>query len=144
MNLIIIISNNIFLILYLQQLFRSQNPGLTTNTGAPGAPNGGIPQPLPLAQQQYLAQQNAAFAAQQAQPYVINPGQETTPYMSALIAGVPGYYGVATPWVYPTNLIPQQGSQPRRPLTPSQQGGDNQQYQVGIHNTNYYSASNAF
>lgn len=58
--------------------------------------------------------------------------------MSALIAGVPGYYGVATPWVYPTNLIPQQGSQPRRPLTPSQQGGDNQQYQVGIHYYCFY------
>lgn len=34
--------------------------------------------------------------------------------------------------MYPANLIPQQSSQPpqRRPLTPSQQSGDNQPYQV--------------
>lgn len=53
--------------------------------------------------------------------------------MGALItAGVPQYYGVAAaPWgVYPANLIPQQQSQPRRPLTPSQQGAENQPYQV--------------
>lgn len=56
--------------------------------------------------------------------------------MGALItAGVPQYYGVApAPWgVYPANLIPQQPqSQPRRPLTPSQQGAENQPYQVGV------------
>lgn len=122
----------------LQQLFRS-NPGLTAaNSAVPGAPNG---QPLPQSalslsaaqqQQQFLAQHNAAYAAQQAAPYVINPGQDPSPYMGALItAGVPQYYGVAAPWgVYPANLIPQQQSQPRRPLTPSQQGAENQQYQV--------------
>jgi hypothetical protein len=122
------------LFFYLQQLFRSQNPGLT-NAGASGQ-NGGLPQALPLAQaqQQFLAaQQSAAYAAQQAAPYVINPGQEANPYMGALI-NVPQYYGVAAPWgVYPsTHLIPQQGSQPRRPLTPSQQGAENQQYQVSL------------
>ncbi|XP_055605408.1 maternal protein pumilio [Uranotaenia lowii] len=120
------------------QLFRS-NPGLTAaNSAVPGAPNG---QPLPQSalslsaqQQQFLAQHNAqAYAAQQAAPYVINPGQDPSPYMGALItAGVPQYYGVAAaPWgVYPANLIPQQQSQPRRPLTPSQQGAENQPYQV--------------
>lgn len=122
----------------VQQLFRS-NPGLTAaNSAVPGAPNG---QPLPQSalslsaaqqQQQFLAQHNAAYAAQQAQPYVINPGQDPSPYMGALItAGVPQYYGVAAPWgVYPPTLIPQQQSQPRRPLTPSQQGAENQPYQV--------------
>ncbi|XP_055644551.1 maternal protein pumilio isoform X2 [Toxorhynchites rutilus septentrionalis] len=121
----------------VQQLFRS-NPGLTAaNSAVPGAPNG---QPLPQSalslsaqQQQFLAQHNAAYAAQQAAPYVINPGQDPSPYMGALItAGVPQYYGVAAaPWgVYPANLIPQQQSQPRRPLTPSQQGAENQPYQV--------------
>lgn len=91
-------------------------------------------QTLPLPSQQYLAQQSAAYAAaaQQAAPYVINPGQDATPYMGLIAAGMPQYYGVA-PWgVYPANLIPQQGSQPRRPLTPSQQGAENQQYQVCI------------
>ncbi|XP_053697193.1 maternal protein pumilio isoform X1 [Sabethes cyaneus] len=120
----------------VQQLFRS-NPGLTAaNSAVPGAPNG---QPLPQSalslsaqQQQFLAQHNAAYAAQQAAPYVINPGQDPSPYMGALItAGVPQYYGVPAPWgVYPANLIPQQQSQPRRPLTPSQQGAENQPYQV--------------
>ncbi|KAL1399118.1 hypothetical protein pipiens_008456, partial [Culex pipiens pipiens] len=130
------------------QLFRS-NPGLPAASSAvPGAPNG---QPLPQSalslsaqQQQFLAQHNAAAqqyaaaaqqAAQQQQPYVINPGQDPSPYMGALItAGVPQYYGVApAPWgVYPANLIPQQPqSQPRRPLTPSQQGAENQPYQSG-------------
>ncbi|XP_058055832.1 maternal protein pumilio [Anopheles bellator] len=124
--------------LHLQQLFRS-NPGLTgPNSAVPGAPNG---QPLPqsalslsAAQQQQFLQHNAAYAAQQAAPYVINPGQDPSQYMGALIAaGVPQYYGVAAaPWgVYPANLaIPQQQSQPRRPLTPSQQGAENQPYQV--------------
>lgn len=81
-----------------------------------------------------MAQQNAAYAAaaQQAGQYVINPGQEAAPYMGLIAAGVPQYYNVA-PWgVYPANLIPQQGTQPRRPLTPSQQGGENQPYQVNI------------
>ncbi|XP_058173562.1 maternal protein pumilio [Anopheles ziemanni] len=118
------------------QLFRS-NPGLTAaNSAVPGAPNG---QPLPqsalslsAAQQQQFLQHNAAYAAQQAAPYVINPGQDPSQYMGALIAaGVPQYYAPA-PWgVYPANLaIPQQQSQPRRPLTPSQQGAENQPYQV--------------
>lgn len=84
-----------------------------------------MPQPLPLAQQQFLAQQNAAYAQQAAAPYMINTGQEAAPYM---ITGMPQYYGM--PWgVYPANLIPQQGSQPRRPLTPSQTA-ENQPYQV--------------
>lgn len=82
------------------------------------------PQPM-LAQQQFLAQQNAAYAQQAAaSTYMINPGQDAGPYMGpVLTTGIPqAYYGVA-PWVYPApNLIPQQGSQPRRPLTPSQQG----------------------
>lgn len=122
-----------FAFFHLQQLFRSQNPGLATNSGVPGQPSGGpLQQTLPqqLASQQYLAQQNAyAAAAQQAGQYVINPGQDAAPYMGLIAAGVPQYYGVA-PWVYPANLIAQQGSQPRRPLTPSQQGAENQPYQV--------------
>uniref|UniRef100_A0A1B0BS77 Uncharacterized protein n=1 Tax=Glossina palpalis gambiensis TaxID=67801 RepID=A0A1B0BS77_9MUSC len=74
--------------------------------------------------------QNAAYAAQQAAPYVINPGQDAAPYMGLIAAQMPQYYGVA-PWgMYPGNLIPQQGTQPRRPLTPSQQGAENQSYQV--------------
>lgn len=80
-----------------------------------------------------MAQQNAAaYAAQQATPYVINPGQDATPYMGLITtAGVQQYYNVG-PWgVYPANFIPQQGSQPRRPLTPSQQGADNPPFQVG-------------
>lgn len=123
--------NHVFLVYFfviLQQLFRSQNPGLATSATAPGAPSGApLPQHLP----QFLAQQNA-YAAQQATPYVINPGQEAAPYMGLIAAGMHQYYGVATaPWgVYPANLIPQQGSQPRRPLTPSQQGAENQPYQV--------------
>lgn len=55
--------------------------------------------------------------------------------MGLIPAGMPQYYGVA-PWgMYPANLIPQQSSQPppRRPLTPSQQAGENQPpYQVCI------------
>lgn len=83
------------------------------------------------ASQQFLAaQQNAAYAAQQAAPYVINPGQDAAPYMGLIAAQMPQYYGVA-PWgMYPGNLIPQQSTQPRRPLTPSQQGAENQSYQV--------------
>lgn len=79
---------------------------------------------MPLAQQQYLAQQNAAYA-QQAAPYMINTGQDGNPYMApTILTGVPqAYYNVA-PWMYQANLIPQQGSQPRRPLTPSQQGAE--------------------
>ncbi|XP_017141027.1 maternal protein pumilio isoform X2 [Drosophila miranda] len=148
----------------VQQLFRSQNPGLAavaSNAAAaaaaaaaatsaasavgapPGAPNGTLQQSqqqqqqmqMAAASQQFLAaqqaQQNAAYAAQQAAPYVINPGQEAAPYMGMIAAAqMPQYYGVA-PWgMYPGNLIPQQGTQPRRPLTPSQQGADNQPYQV--------------
>ncbi|KAH8310045.1 hypothetical protein KR044_011151, partial [Drosophila immigrans] len=143
----------------VQQLFRSQNPGLAAAAAAatsaasaaaaagaapPGAPNGTLQasqqqqqqqqMQMAAASQQFLAaqaQQNAAYAAQQAAPYVINPGQEATPYLSMIAAAqMPQYYGVA-PWgMYPGNLIPQQGTQPRRPLTPSQQGAENQPYQV--------------
>ncbi len=89
-------------------------------------------QTLPLSSQQYLAQQNAAYAAAAQQPYVINPGQEG-PYMGLIAASMPQYYGMAPPWgVYPANLIPQPNQQPRRPLTPSQQGADNQAYQVCV------------
>lgn len=130
-------SVSLFVSFLSQQLFRS-NPGLTApNSAIPGAPNG---QPLPQsalslsAQQQQFLQHNAAYAAaaQQAAPYVINPGQDPSQYMSLIAAGVPQYYGVAAPWnVYPASLaIPQQQSQPRRPLTPSQQGAENQPYQV--------------
>lgn len=127
-----------YLLFFLQQLFRSQNPNLASNSGVPppGQPGGQpLPQTLPLQSQQYLAQQSAAYAAaaQQAAPYVINPGQDAAQYMGLIAAaGMPQYYGVA-PWgVYPANLIPQQGTQPRRPLTPSQQAGENQpSYQVG-------------
>ncbi|GBP39553.1 Pumilio homolog 2 [Eumeta japonica] len=73
-------------------------------------------------QQQFQLQQQ--LAAQQAftqAPYVINTGQEGAPYVSALIAGVPQYYGVAAPWgVYPGLVAQQQAQQPRRPLTPQQ------------------------
>lgn len=80
------------------------------------------PQPMPMAaatQQQFLAQQNAAYAAQQAAPYMM-PGQEG--FMATMLAppnNMYHAYGVP-PWVYPAGLIPQQGTQPRRPLTPSQ------------------------
>lgn len=80
------------------------------------------PQPLPMAtQQQFLAQQNAAYA-QQAASYMM-PGQDG--FMTTMLAP-PSYYGVP-PWVYPAGLIPQQGTQPRRPLTPSQ-GAENQPF----------------
>lgn len=56
--------------------------------------------------------------------------------MGLIPTGMPQYYGV--PWgMYPANLIPQQSSQPppRRPLTPSQQAGENQPpYQVCMQN----------
>lgn len=83
-----------------------------------------MPQALPMAtQQQFLAQQNAAYAAQQAASYMM-PGQDGNPFMATMLAP-PSYYGVP-PWVYP-GLIPQQGTQPRRPLTPSQ-GAENQPF----------------
>lgn len=110
--------------------------GAVTSAAPPGAPNGTMQpqqqmQMAAAASQQFLAaQQNAAYAAQQAAPYVINPGQEAGPYMGLIATQMPQYYGVA-PWgMYPGNLIPQQGTQPRRPLTPSQQTADNQSYQV--------------
>lgn len=92
-----------------------------------------LPQSLPP--QQFLTQHNAAYAAaaaaQQNGQYVINTGQEPTPYMGLIPAGVPQYYNMG-PWgVYPAGLIQQQGSQPRRPLTPSQQGAE-QAYQVSF------------
>ena len=81
------------------------------------------PQPMPMAaqQQQFMAQQNAAYAAQQAASYMM-PQQDG--FMATMLAP-PSYYGVP-PWVYP-GLIPQQGTQPRRPLTPSQ-GAENQPF----------------
>lgn len=108
--------------------------GAVTTAAPPGVPNGTMqPQQMQMAaaSQQFLAaQQNAAYAAQQAAPYVINPGQDAGPYMGLIATQMPQYYGVA-PWgMYPGNLIPQQGTQPRRPLTPSQQTADNQSYQV--------------
>lgn len=107
----------------MQQLFRS-----AANASTPGQPNGTpLPQHMPpfMAQNAYAAA--AAAAAAQQSPYVLNPGQDpTAPYMG-LIPGMHQYYGVG-PWVYP-GIIPQQGSQPRRPLTPSQ-GTDNAPYQV--------------
>jgi hypothetical protein len=52
------------------------------------------------------------------------PGQDG--FMTTMLAP-PSYYGVP-PWVYPhAGLIPQQGTQPRRPLTPSQ-GAENQPF----------------
>ena len=107
----------------------------TSAAGAPpGAPNGTMqPQQMQMAaaSQQFLAAQQNAYAAQQAAPYVINPGQDATPYMPLIATQMPQYYGVAPAWgMYPGNLIPQQSTQPRRPLTPSQQGAENQSYQV--------------
>lgn len=83
----------------MQQLFRSQNPSLASNSGIPPPGQQPIPQSLPLPSQQYL-QQSAAYAAaaQQPTPYVINPGQDATQYMGLIPAGMPQYYGVA-PWV---------------------------------------------
>lgn len=85
-------------------------------------------QTLPMAtQQQFLAQQNAYAAHQQAAPYMHMPSQDGNPFMTAMLAP-PSYYGVP-PWVhYPGLTIPQQGAQvPRRPLTPSQ-GAENQPF----------------
>lgn len=79
--------------------------------------------PAMAAQQQFLAQQNA-YAAQQAAPYMMS-GQDGNPFMATMLAPQ-AYYGVP-PWVYPAGLIPQQGTQPRRPLTPSQ-GAENQPF----------------
>lgn len=106
----------------LQQLFRSQAAAAAAGGGAAAAQ-------LQLLQQQQqqqfqLQQQLAAQQAFTQAPYVINAGQEGAPYVSALIAGVPPYYGVAAPWgVYPGLVAQpaQQGAQqPRRPLTPQQ------------------------
>lgn len=82
------------------------------------------PLPMTASQQQFLAQQNAAAYAAQAQ-YMM-PGQEGNPFMATMLAP-PSYYSVP-PWVYPAGLIPQQGTQPRRPLTPSQTGPENQPF----------------
>lgn len=82
------------------------------------------PQPMPMAtQQQFLAQQNAAYAQQAAAASYMMPGQDG--FMTTTMLAPPSYYGVP-PWVYP-GLIPQQGTQPRRPLTPSQ-GAENQPF----------------
>lgn len=85
-----IISSNLiffFSVFVLQQLFRSQNPSLASNAGVP--PQGPtaqppIPQTLSLPSQQYLAQQNAAYATQQPTPYVINAGQDAAQYMGLI------------------------------------------------------------
>ncbi|XP_070493256.1 maternal protein pumilio-like isoform X2 [Chironomus tepperi] len=104
-----------------EQLLRSQNPALTNTTNGQPLP----PLPMTASQQQFLAQQNAAYAAQaQAAPYMM-PSQDGNPFMATMLAP-PSYYGVP-PWVYPASLIPQQGTQPRRPLTPSQ-GAENQPF----------------
>lgn len=114
---------NFYLINFIflfQQLLRSHNPALS-NT-----PNGQhIPPSMPpamAAQQQFLAQQNAAYAQQTS--YMM-PGQDGNPFMATMLAPQ-AYYGMP-PWVYPAGLIPQQGTQPRRPLTPSQ-GAENQSF----------------
>lgn len=105
----------------LQQLFRSQQAAAAGGQAAAAQ--------LQLLQQQQqqqfqLQQQLAAQQAFTSGPYVINAGQEGAPYVSALIAGVPPYYGVAAPWgVYPglvAQPAQQQAQQPRRPLTPQQ------------------------
>lgn len=104
-----------------QQLLRSQNPALTNPANGQHMPHQTMPSMA--AQQQFLAQQNA-YAAQQAAPYMM-PGQDGSPFMATMLAPQ-AYYGVP-PWVYPAGLIPQQGTQPRRPLTPSQ-GAENQPF----------------
>lgn len=121
MKLHILLIQFLLFILYLQQLLRSQNPALT-NT-ANGQHLSHQTMPAMAAQQQFLAQQNA-YAAQQAAPYMM-PGQDGNPFMATMLAPQ-AYYGVP-PWVYPAGLIPQQGTQPRRPLTPSQ-GAENQPF----------------
>lgn len=103
-----------------QQLFRSQQ------AAAAGGQAAAAQLQLLQQQQQQQFQLQQQLAAQQAftqGPYVINAGQEGAPYVSALITGVPPYYGVAAPWgVYPGLVAgpQQQAQQPRRPLTPSQ------------------------
>lgn len=103
------------------QLFRSQQ------AAAAGGQAAAAQLQLLQQQQQQQFQLQQQLAAQQAftqAPYVINAGQEGAPYVSALIAGVPPYYGVAAPWgVYPglvAQPAQQQAQQPRRPLTPQQ------------------------
>ncbi|CAH0600268.1 unnamed protein product [Chrysodeixis includens] len=105
----------------VQQLFRSQQ------AAAAGGQAAAAQLQLLQQQQQQQFQLQQQLAAQQAftqAPYVINAGQEGAPYVSALIAGVPPYYGVAAPWgVYPglvAQPAQQQAQQPRRPLTPQQ------------------------
>jgi hypothetical protein len=109
-----------FPFLSFQQLLRSQNPALTNTANGQHLPHQAMP--AMAAQQQFLAQQNAY--AQQAAPYMM-PGQDGNPFMATMLAPQ-AYYGVP-PWVYPAGLIPQQGTQPRRPLTPSQ-GAENQPF----------------
>lgn len=110
---------SIFLCFLFKQLLRSHNPGLNNTSNGQHIPPS-MPQAM-AAQQQFLAQ-NAAYA-QQAQ-YMM-PGQDGNPFMATMLAPQ-AYYGMP-PWVYPAGLIPQQGAQPRRPLTPSQ-GAENQPF----------------
>ncbi|CAG4921474.1 unnamed protein product [Colias eurytheme] len=119
------------------QLFRSQQ------AAAAGGQAAAAQLQLLQQQQQQQFQLQQQLAAQQAftqAPYVINAGQEGAPYVSALIAGVPPYYGVAAPWgVYPglvAQPAQQQAQQPRRPLTPA--GGEQQVNGQGQYVIPYY------
>ncbi|XP_072935654.1 maternal protein pumilio isoform X3 [Epargyreus clarus] len=121
----------------VQQLFRSQQ------AAAAGGQAAAAQLQLLQQQQQQQFQLQQQLAAQQAftqAPYVINAGQEGAPYVSALIAGVPPYYGVAAPWgVYPglvAQPAQQQAQQPRRPLTPQQ--GEQQVNGQGQYMIPYY------
>ncbi|CAH0722871.1 unnamed protein product, partial [Brenthis ino] len=121
------------------QLFRSQQ------AAAAGGQAAAAQLQLLQQQQQQQFQLQQQLAAQQAftqAPYVINAGQEGAPYVSALIAGVPPYYGVA-PWgVYPglvAQPAQQQAQQPRRPLTPQQ--GEQQVNGQGQYVIPYYDPS---
>lgn len=95
---------------------------------------------MAAAQQQFLAQQNA-YAAQQAAPYMM-PAQDGNPFMTTMLAPH-AYYGVP-PWVYQAGLIPQQGAQPRRPLTPSQ-GAENQPFvSTSFISSSHFPSTNLF
>ncbi|XP_022118026.2 maternal protein pumilio isoform X2 [Pieris rapae] len=121
----------------VQQLFRTQQ------AAAAGGQAAAAQLQLLQQQQQQQFQLQQQLAAQQAftqAPYVINAGQEGAPYVSALIAGVPPYYGVAAPWgVYPGLVAQQQAQQPRRPLTP--QAGEQQVNGQGQYVIPYYDPS---
>ncbi|CAF4830247.1 unnamed protein product [Pieris macdunnoughi] len=97
---------------WLQQLFRTQQ------AAAAGGQAAAAQLQLLQQQQQQQFQLQQQLAAQQAftqAPYVINAGQEGAPYVSALIAGVPPYYGVAAPW----GGVPRVGSTAASAAAPS-------------------------